>query len=83
MIAWFKGLRISGEEFLGGHPADLAGPLRISIKDHHTGDGPKVELVDAPGLWGERRYAIRLNGKPETKAASQRCPVSRRGMRTI
>ena len=35
--------------------------FRISIKDHHTCDGLKVELVDAPGLWGERRYTIRLN----------------------
>ena len=40
--------------------------FRISIKDHHTGEGLKVELVDAPGLWGERRYAIRLNVKPAT-----------------
>jgi hypothetical protein len=67
MIAWFMGLRSSGEEFLGGHPADLACPLRISIKDHHTGEGLKVELVDATGLWGERRYEIRLYGKPATK----------------
>ena len=35
--------------------------FRISITDHHTGAGLEVELVDAPGLWGERRYAIRLN----------------------
>ena len=41
--------------------------FRISIKDHHTGEELKVELVDAPGLWGERRYAIRVNGKPATK----------------
>jgi len=41
--------------------------FRISIKDHHTGEELKVELVDAPGLWGERRYTIRLNGKPATK----------------
>ena len=41
--------------------------FRISIKDHLTGEGLKVELVDAPGLWGERRYTIRLNGKPATK----------------
>lgn len=41
--------------------------FRISIKDHQTGEGLKVELVDAPGLWGERRYAIRLNGKPAAK----------------
>ena len=41
--------------------------FRISIKDHQTGEGLKVELVDAPDLWSERRYAIRLNGKPAAK----------------
>ena len=41
--------------------------FRISIKDQHTGNGLKVELIDAPGIWGERRYKIRLNGKPSAK----------------
>ncbi len=41
--------------------------FRISIKDHHTGEALKVELVDSPGLWSERRYKIRLNGRPATK----------------
>jgi hypothetical protein len=41
--------------------------FRISIKDQHTGTGLKVELIDAPGIWGERRYRIRLNGRPAAK----------------
>ena len=47
--------------------------FRISIKDHHTGDGLKVELVDTARLWGERRYTIRLNGKPATKVKVATC----------
>jgi len=35
----------------------------LSIKDKRTGTALKVELIDAPGLWGERRYRIRLNGR--------------------
>ncbi|MBK8474928.1 MAG: hypothetical protein IPL39_01090 [Opitutaceae bacterium] len=41
--------------------------FRISIKDQHTRTGLKVELIDAPGPWGERRYKVRLNGKPAAK----------------
>ena len=41
--------------------------FRISIKDQHTRTGLKVELIDAPGAWGERRYKVRLNGKPAVK----------------
>jgi len=53
--------------FFAGTLPTARARFRISIKDHHTGDGLKVELVDAPGLWGERRYTIRLNGRPATK----------------
>ena len=28
-----------------------------------TGTALKVELIDAPGPWGERRYRIRVNGR--------------------
>ena len=41
--------------------------FRISIKDQQNGETLKVELIDAPGLWGERRYRIRLNGRPAHK----------------
>ncbi|MBI5382213.1 MAG: hypothetical protein HZA31_09970 [Opitutae bacterium] len=37
--------------------------FRISIKDKRTGKALKVELIDAPGLWGERRFRLRQNGK--------------------
>ena len=37
--------------------------FRVSIKDNKTRTGIKVELIDAPGLWGERRYRLRLNGR--------------------
>ena len=41
--------------------------FRISIKDQHTGNGLKVELIDSSEVWGERRYRIRLNGHPAAK----------------
>ncbi len=37
--------------------------FRLSIKDRKTKTGLKVELIDAPGLWGERRYRLRVNGR--------------------
>jgi hypothetical protein len=37
--------------------------FRVSIKDKKSGVALKVELIDALGLWGERRYRIRLNGR--------------------
>jgi hypothetical protein len=40
-----------------------AARFRLSIKDKKTGAAWKVELIDAPGMWGERRYRIRLNGR--------------------
>ena len=41
--------------------------FRLSIKDNKTRTALKVELIDAPGLWGERRYRIRVNGREATK----------------
>jgi len=37
--------------------------FRISIKDNKTGKALKVEMIDAPGLWGERRFRLRQNDK--------------------
>ena len=41
--------------------------FRISICDKETGETLKVELIEAPGLWSERRYKIRVNGKAATQ----------------
>jgi hypothetical protein len=41
--------------------------FRLSFKDKKTGAGLKVELIESPGLWGERRYRIRLNGREATR----------------
>lgn len=27
----------------------------------------KIELIDAPGMWGERRYRIRVDGREAAK----------------
>ena len=40
-----------------------AARFRFSIKDKKTGTALKVELIEAAGPWGERRYRIRLNGR--------------------
>ena len=37
--------------------------FRVSIKDQKGGRALKVELIDAPGLWGERRCQILVNGR--------------------
>ena len=41
--------------------------FRLSIKDNKTRVGLKVELIEAPGLWGERRYQIRVNEQEAEK----------------
>ena len=43
-----------------------AARFRLSIKDKKTGTALKVELIDAPGMWGERRYRLRMNGREPT-----------------
>lgn len=43
--------------------------FRLSFKDQRTGESLKLELIDAPGLWGERRYRVRVNGRLSTKVA--------------
>jgi hypothetical protein len=44
-----------------------AARFRLSLKDRKTGTALRVELIDAPGLWGERRYRIRLNGREPSR----------------
>lgn len=36
--------------------------FRISIKDNERRRVLKVELIECPGLWGERRFQLRVNG---------------------
>ena len=36
---------------------------QCSPKDNKTRTGIKVELIEVRGLWGERRYRLRLNGR--------------------
>jgi len=37
--------------------------FRISVKDNASGDHFKVELIQTSGLWGERRFTLRVNGR--------------------
>jgi hypothetical protein len=37
--------------------------FRLSIKDNQTRTLIKVELIEAPGICGERRDQIRVNGQ--------------------
>jgi hypothetical protein len=39
------------------------------LKDHQTGESLKIELIDAPGLCGERCYKVRVNGRRATKVS--------------
>jgi hypothetical protein len=36
---------------------------RISIRDIAARKTLKVELIETRGLWGERRYRLRVNGR--------------------
>ncbi len=40
-----------------------AARFRLSVKDNKTRTALKVELIAAPGMWGERRYRLRVNGR--------------------
>ena len=42
---------------------ETAARFRLLLTDKQTSTALKVELIDAPGLWGERRYRLRLNGR--------------------
>jgi hypothetical protein len=44
-----------------------AARFRLSIKDKKIGTHLKVELIEAPGLWGERRFRLRVNGQEPKK----------------
>jgi hypothetical protein len=37
--------------------------FRISVKDNASGSHFKVELIQTSGLWGERRFILRVNGR--------------------
>jgi hypothetical protein len=37
--------------------------FRISLKDHRTLKGIKVELIENHGPWGEARFRLRVNGR--------------------
>ena len=37
--------------------------FRISIKDHQASTGIKVELIESRGLWGEKRFRLRVNDR--------------------
>jgi len=37
--------------------------FRVSIKDNETQAAIKVELIEAPGLWSERRHRLPVNGR--------------------
>ena len=40
---------------------------RISIRDNAARTTLKVELIEARGLWGERRYRLKVNGRKATQ----------------
>jgi hypothetical protein len=48
--------------------------FRLSIKDNKTRERIKVELIEAPGLWGERRYRLRQNGRAPRKMKDATLP---------
>ncbi|MEO5959239.1 MAG: hypothetical protein ABIR80_08990, partial [Opitutaceae bacterium] len=58
-----KGLPMLRGEFLSGGMARTPARFRVSIKDNMAKRSLKIELVDASGLWGERRYRIRVDGR--------------------
>ena len=37
--------------------------FRISIKDNERATGIKVELIETRGLFGEKRFRLRVNGR--------------------
>ena len=41
--------------------------FRISINDNLARLAVKIELIDAPGLWGDRRYRVRVDGREATR----------------
>ena len=58
-----KGLQEGGGKlFVGARPRANA-RFRVSIEDNKTRRRIKVELIEVPGRWDERRYRLRLNGR--------------------
>jgi hypothetical protein len=37
--------------------------FRISIKDNQSLAALKVELIESPGPWGEKRFRLRVNNR--------------------
>ena len=62
-LAGAKRLPNSRGEFLVWVMPRAIARFRLSIKGNETRTALKVELIDAPGMWGERRYRLRLNGR--------------------
>ena len=58
-----KGLQEGGGKLFVGTMPRANARFRVSIKDNKTRRGIKVELIEAPGRWDERRYRLRLNGR--------------------
>lgn len=56
-------LRSPRGEFLMQAMPRAAARFRVSLKNYKTRTAIKVELIEAPGLWSERRYRLRLNGR--------------------
>ena len=40
-----------------------AARFRISIKDNESSTAIKVELIECPGRWGEKRFRLRVNNR--------------------
>ena len=59
-------LFLRGEILVAGMPRTKA-RFRVSRKDNKTGRALKVELIEARGLWGERRYRLRVDGREPVK----------------
>lgn len=56
-------LRVFQCKILVGSMGRSAARFRISIKDNQSSTNLKVELIESPGLWGERRFRLRVNGR--------------------
>jgi hypothetical protein len=62
-------LLLARGQIFGSGVARPRASFRLSFKDQRSGETLKIELIDAPGLWGERRYRVRVNGRMSTKTA--------------
>jgi hypothetical protein len=58
-----KGLPILRGKILVWAMSRLVARFSLSVKDNKMRTALKVELIEARGLWGERRYRLRVNGR--------------------